>query len=105
MKAKVLRFPGLVVQRLGVDFATQLKKLRGTMPKVFQTEIENDDGWSDWIHPLQKPYYKMACCDCGLVHNMQFRIDEQGRINFRASRNRRSTAQLRRHRHRTEAST
>lgn len=60
----------------------------------FRREIENEDGWSDWIHPLDG--YKMACCDCGLVHNMQFRIDDIGRINFRASRNNRSTGQMRR---------
>lgn len=61
----------------------------------FRRETENDDGWSDWIHPL--PGYKMACCDCGLVHNMEFRIDALGQINFRASRNARSTAATRRH--------
>lgn len=61
----------------------------------FRQEHGDEDGWSDWIHPL--PGYKMACCDCGLVHNMQFRIDDLGQINFRASRNVRSTAQMRRH--------
>ena len=60
----------------------------------FQTEYENEDGWTDWIHPL--PGYKLACCDCGLVHDMQFRIDDLGQINFRASRNNRSTGQYRR---------
>ena len=62
----------------------------------YRTETEGADGWSDWIHPL--PGYKMACCDCSLVHNMQFRIDDLGQINFRASRNVRATAQKRRHR-------
>jgi len=56
--------------------------------------VIRDDGWCDWIHPL--PGYKMACCDCGLVHNMQFRIDDKGQINFRAQRNNRATAQMRR---------
>lgn len=61
----------------------------------FVREIEKD-GWSDWIHPL--PGYKMACCDCCLVHNLEFRLDALGQINFRAQRNVRSTAQMRRHR-------
>lgn len=61
----------------------------------YRKEVEGDDGWSDWIHPL--PGYKMACCDCGLVHNLQFRIDDAAQINFRAQRNVRSTAQMRRH--------
>ena len=61
----------------------------------YDKEFENEDGWGDWIHPLVG--YKMACCDCGLVHNMQFRIDDKGQINFRAQRNNRSTAMMRRH--------
>lgn len=38
----------------------------------FEIMHENDDGWSDWVHPL--PGYRMKCCDCGLVHNMEFAI-------------------------------
>ena len=63
--------------------------------KQYQPEVENDDGWTEWIRPLDG--YKMACCDCDLVHNLQFDVDEEGRVIFRASRNVRSTAQLRRH--------
>lgn len=62
--------------------------------RTFRVEPERDDGWSDWIHPL--PGYRMACCDCGLVHDMQFRMDDLGQVNFRARRNTRSTGQLRR---------
>jgi len=28
-------------------------------------------GWSDWIFPTDK--YLMKCCDCGLVHQLEFR--------------------------------
>lgn len=56
--------------------------------------VELDDGWSEWVHPL--PGYKMSCCECGLVHNMQFKIVEKGRIIFRAQRNSRATAAVRR---------
>ena len=40
----------------------------------------------------------MACCDCGLVHDMDFRIvgDKAKRIEFRVARNNRSTGQVRR---------
>lgn len=37
----------------------------------------NDDGWSEWLHPQQNPGnegFLMECCDCGLVHTMQFAI-------------------------------
>lgn len=58
----------------------------------------------EWITPTRK--HKMACCDCGLVHNMTFRIVKIERLNgrrygklaiqFKASRNERSTAGRRR---------
>lgn len=58
----------------------------------------DEEGWSEWVHPL--PGYLMQCCDCGLVHEMQFEIggrdgdgplnpgesDETGVIIFRARR-------------------
>ena len=60
------------------------------------TQITQDDtGWSVWIQPRMDKY-KMACCDCGLVHVLEFRIVEDA-VQFRASRNVRSTAQMRRH--------
>jgi hypothetical protein len=62
----------------------------------YRQQHEIEEGWTEWVHPL--PGYKMACCDCGLVHNLEFRIDAIGQINFRAKRNARSTAQMRRHR-------
>ena len=40
----------------------------------------------------------MACCDCGLVHTIEFRVTDDGEaVQFRVRRNNRSTAQLRRH--------
>lgn len=63
--------------------------------RKYPPEVETQPGgWTDWIHPL--PGYRMACCDCGLVHELEFRIDDLGRVNFRARRNNRSTAALRR---------
>jgi hypothetical protein len=72
----------------------------------------NDDGWTEWQLPAR--HYKMACCDCGLVHNIEFRVIVLGRkrrgrykvlrvnpagcnVEFRISRNERSTGQVRRH--------
>ncbi len=57
-------------------------------------EKELADGWSRWVQPIRKGY-KMSCCDCGLVHAMDFRIS-RGRVQFRAKRNNRSTAMVRR---------
>lgn len=49
----------------------------------------------EWVQPVRNGY-KMACCDCGLVHVLDFRL-HQGKIQLRASRNERSTAQKRRY--------
>ena len=74
-----------------------------------------EDGWSDWELPRMEKY-RLGCCDCGLVHDMDFKIvwvaeDDKGnctildhriigatqRVMIRAKRNNRSTAQIRRH--------
>ena len=49
-----------------------------------------------WVQPISSTGFKMSCCDCGLVHNFDFRI-YNGKIEFRARRNNRSTGQKRRH--------
>lgn len=83
----------------------------------FHQVVEKKNGWSDWEAPIQKGY-KMACCDCGLVHDIDFRIvkvtktKKGGYFDFedlptginkgkyrallRARRNKRSTAAMRR---------
>jgi hypothetical protein len=66
-------------------------------PEGMEIMYQNDDGWSDWIHPL--PGYRLQCCGCGLIHDMQFEIvpsvdngpynpgeSDDGVIIFRASR-------------------
>lgn len=35
----------------------------------------------DWIRPVPRGY-KAACCDCGLVHRIDFRVRD-GRAEFR----------------------
>jgi hypothetical protein len=48
----------------------------------------------EWISPIYKNY-KIICCDCKLVHDVDFRI-KKGRIQFRVRRNNHSTANARR---------
>ena len=33
----------------------------------------DDDGWSEWVSPDHSQYF-MGCCDCGLIHEMQFMV-------------------------------
>jgi hypothetical protein len=51
------------------------------------------------VQPVRRGY-RLACCDCGLVHDMDFIIKRYGRftkLRFRARRNMRATAAIRRH--------
>lgn len=50
---------------------------------------------NEWVQPVRTGY-KMACCDCGLVHELDFRVVKR-RVQFRVRRNNRSTAMMRRH--------
>jgi len=36
-------------------------------------EVESFDDWSGWVNPDPEQYF-MKCCDCGLVHEMQFKV-------------------------------
>lgn len=58
----------------------------------------NAGGWCDWQSPLHghgDHNYRMRCCDCALIHEMQFRIVDKSVI-FRVRRNNRATAASRR---------
>lgn len=54
--------------------------------------IQAYDG--DWIQPQQKNY-QMACCDCGLVHTVNFRI-VKGKVQLQPFRNKKATSNRRR---------
>lgn len=41
-------------------------------PDGIEIMYEGEDGWTDWIHPT--PGYKLQCCDCNLIHDMEFAI-------------------------------
>src|ERR1700758_2035978 len=47
----------------------------------------------EWLRPKVRGY-RMACCDCGLVHKLDFRV-HTGRAEFRAYRDNRATKRLR----------
>ena len=46
----------------------------GGLPQDFtKHEVESFDDWSGWVSPDPEQYF-MKCCDCGLVHEMQFKV-------------------------------
>lgn len=49
----------------------------------------------EWVEPADD--YKMRCCDCASTHRITFRVRE-GRVQFMAIKDRRSTAAARRER-------
>jgi len=59
------------------------------------TEYDTAEDGEWMVTPLKG--HRIACCDCGLAHDYEFRINEQGRIELRVKRNNRATAQIRRH--------
>lgn len=72
------------------------------MTNFRQEEAIHPDGWSRWVLPIMEGY-KISCCDCGLVHDMEFRVTgEYDRVEFRLRRNNRSTGQVRRYMEKTE---
>jgi len=60
----------------------------GRYPQVYANE---------WARPVMKGY-RMQCCDCGLIHEMDFKIIRWGRghkVLFRARRHERAKATTR----------
>lgn len=48
----------------------------------------------EWMRPITRGF-KEQCCDCGLVHRVDYRVVD-GAIEFRAYRDNRATAAARR---------
>jgi uncharacterized Zn finger protein len=45
-----------------------------SLPQEFiKHEVNSLNDWSEWVCPDPKEYF-MKCCDCGLVHEAQFRV-------------------------------
>lgn len=43
------------------------------MKRKFKKIRAGRGGWSPWQQPVMKGYL-MKCCDCGLVHEIDFRV-------------------------------
>lgn len=50
----------------------------------FKKHVAGKRGWSEWIFP--KPKYLFKCCDCGLIHEIEFATfvgDKKKRVAIR----------------------
>jgi len=83
------------------------------MPRMYEP-LAGKNGWTDWQKPVMRGY-RLGCCDCGLVHDFDFRVvwirkrhrdagkevdvlpSRYYQVEFRVRRNQRSTGQIRRH--------
>lgn len=55
----------------------------------------------EWIQPIRKGY-RLACCDCGLIHLMNFRVKGR-RVQFAVWRDNRATAAMRREKNKKDS--
>ncbi len=55
----------------------------------------------DWELPAQRNF-KLACCDCGLVHTIDFRVVNK-EVEWKINRDNRATGQIRRHMNKEQA--
>lgn len=63
------------------------------MSRRYLTHPVDEDGWTEWIAP--EPDYRIRCCDCSLVHDVEHRV-VKGSVQLRFRRNERATAASRR---------
>ncbi len=64
------------------------------MKKKREVYYQVKDG--EWIEVPMKNHYDQ-CCDCGLVHKMNFRINKKGKLEVQAYRHARATNAARIH--------
>lgn len=50
----------------------------------------------EWIEVQMRNNFDQ-CCDCGLIHRINFRINAKGKIEMQATRDGRATAGARKH--------
>jgi hypothetical protein len=63
-------------RELGLDYNTTSDERLMKMPEpteFYHHVVENEGDWSEWVNPNNDSYF-MKCCDCGLVHEMQFKV-------------------------------
>jgi len=52
---------------------TQARTQTRVKPRFRKEMVENFSDWSRWIAPVRRGH-RIACCDCGSVHELQFRV-------------------------------
>lgn len=50
--------------------------------------------WSKWIR-VRKKGWRLSCCDCGLVHEINFRTQPDGTLELKVARDSKATGGIR----------
>ena len=66
------------------------------MPK---TKYVKREDYEEFIVNYNEETLKLACCDCGLVHQLAFHVYRGQKLGLAARRLSRATGQLRRHKY------
>ena len=45
----------------------------------FKKMVAKKRGWTDWVFPKVGNLFLFKCCDCGLIHEMEFKTFVEGR--------------------------
>ena len=81
-----------VVRRVHEKMAKAIE--REVKKRTKYTQRKDGEGWEEESHRV----FKLACCDCGLVHDVVIVAGRKGtKIGIAAKRNPRATGQRRRH--------
>jgi hypothetical protein len=67
-------------------------------PEVGTATVRRAQTDGEWVQP-QRRGFELECCDCGVVHRVNFRL-RAGKVQFQAFRDARKTAATRRARRR-----
>lgn len=75
--------------------STKFSKRPRKLPRLRNQKNYDLPKPGQWIQPIRRGF-RLACCDCGLVHTMNSRIFK-GRPQFAVWRNTRATNAMRKH--------
>lgn len=63
------------------------KRIQFNYPQIYEGE---------WYEPTPQMGFMERCCDCGLIHQIDYRVSDEGKVQFRAKTAKRETAAARR---------
>ncbi len=63
-------------EHLSREWVERRDQVQAAIDEQFHIAEAREDGWCDWQSPVMDASYRMRCCGCGLVHQVEFRVVE-----------------------------